>query len=337
MTLYEKARVQLRAAMDSEIESLDTQRSILGETEYWNQFKLIHSTYAKKVAEVDDAERSRRNIQQAKETGIKHDRPEQRYVDVMGQLKAQKMTEIISKLSECSSTERIDNLSTEDPFYHDKMDPIGTFERWWDEEMQSFPSYDYMQDFLRRVDINEQGFLVYKQASSITDNSSSTCFSEISVGEAIFGSNFDTRLTQQEMNLAEYQGILKETTFKTARQKSAEKRALQQTKIKMRSPLLASPDYVKSVENRKRKSAKQENIVSRLTDVIYAYDLNPELEALLIEHVEAVCVPLGLVKEDQYKPMLEQFLRYVDDNNRRLEIVRISIERGWRILSDGSI
>ena len=328
MTIYEKARIQLRNSMDSEIDKLDTRRSTIGEAEYWNQFKLIHSKYSDKVAEVDEAERSRRSIQQAKETGVAHDRPEQRYVDVMGQLKAQKLTELIAKLAECSSTDRIDNLSTADPFYYDKMDPIGTFERWWNEEMESFPSYDSMQDFLRRVTINEQGFLVFKEAG----------YEPHSAASSETGSEqVESRDSVQSMDFKQYQNILKEASFKTARQRAQERKEKEAQKIKLRSPLLATPDYIKSKQQRKRRMSVNEGIISRLSDIVYSYDLDVGLQDLLIEHIEYVCVPAGMCRDDQYRPMLEQFLRYVEDNNKRKHIVREAISRGWRILSDGTI
>lgn len=316
--------------METEIHSLDVVRSSIGETEYWSRFKDIQDKYSRKVAEVDDAERQHRSLQQAKETGISHDRPEQRYVDVMGQLKAQKITELISKLAECSSTARIDNLSTQDPFYFDKMDPIGTFERWWNEELESFPSYDYMQNFLRNVDINEHGFLIFKSTDDVKFSRKSSDIPDSS-------DSLSSRDSITSMNLREYEGIIKQAALKTTRQRSAEKRASQQKKARINSPLLANTDHHKEVMKRTKQARKFEFFANRLADIVYSYDLNPEVEVLLTDHIEQVCVPMGMLKEDEYRPMLEQFLRYVTDDKKRIEIIEQAILQHWRILSDGTV
>lgn len=320
MTIYEKARNKLRLAMEHDLHELDSRRSEIGEKLYWDSFKEIHSKFSAQLKQVDEAERQRQAFQQAEENGVSHVRSEQKYVDMMGQLKAQKLTEIIAALAECSSSSQVDNLTLTDPFYHDKLDPIGTFERWWDEEMQSLPSYEQMYNFLRRVSINEQGFIVYD--SDLPDIRLDQSCDELKVDTSTISS---------------YSGILKSSVMKTSKQRSSERKQQEMKKMKIQSPLLANSNHIQKRMKKQRQLDKQDQRVAVLEDIIYSYDLSPDLEGLLVEHAQYVCVPCGMIRDDQYKPMLEQFLRYVTDHNKRLHVVREAISRNWRILSDGTI
>lgn len=334
MTIYETARLKIQKEMNKVISALDDQRLTLGESEYWKQFQEIHSRFSKQIEEVDSAERQRRSLVQAEETGNSHDRPEQRYVDVLGQLKSQKLTELISALIECSSTSKISEVHPSDPFYHDKLDPIGTFERWWEEELQSLPSYADMQKFLSRVHINEQGFLVYDldedesdEAKSLTDKDNSY------INSFVLPKN-----EKERFNLvSEYIDILKPSVLQSARKNSNQKKNEKLEKAKSKVPLLATTGHVEKQFKRQRLVRKATSQVNLIEDIIRSYDLDPQLESLLIDHATMICIPSGMMRDDNYRPMLEQFLRYVQSPAERLHVVRTAISKNWRILSNGTI
>lgn len=333
MTIYEKSRLKIQKEMNKVISELDEQRLTLGETEYWKQFQEINGRYAKQIEEVDAAERQRRSLMQAGETGNSQDRPEQRYVDVLGQLKSQKLTELISALIECSNTTKVTEIHPSDPFYHDKLDPIGTFERWWQEELQNLPSYTEMQKFLDKVHINEEGFIVY----DMDEDEAEDVYTPVEDNSYLEVFSLPENKQQRAMLVSDYVDILKPSVLQSARKNSIEKKKERIEKAKSKVPLLASTGHVEKQFKRQRAVKKANAQLNLIEDIIRSYDLDPELEGLLIDHATLICVPSGMMRDDDYRPMLEQFLRYVQSPKERLHVVRTAISKNWRILSNGTI
>lgn len=319
MTIYEKERLRLREELDTKLAELDESRDIIGDKVYWKRVGEINSEYSSRVKEVDDAERSRRSMIQAEEH-VKHDRPEQTYVDILGQLKAEKLTQLINKLAMCGASK--ESVDINDPFYLDKVDPLSVFEKWWDEELVGLPSVDEIRDFLRRVDINSKGYITFN--SNDIDTAKSSSYKLISDKSIRADSNYNNILKSDVIN---------------SRNNAKQKKELAISRAKRAVPLLSRKDpeaYLKK-QNKIRKARQRSYLSDSLIDIVYAYGLDPDLESLLIEHIQNVCVLKGITRADQYRPMLEQFLRYVKDPQERLRVVRQAIDRNWRVLSNGSI
>ena len=68
-----------------------------------------------------------------------------------------------------------------------------------------------------------------------------------------------------------------------------------------------------------------------LCSIVDGYELNDELTHLLYDHIENVCIPKGLIHPDEYRHMLSQFLRFVDDKNRKAEVLK-ALKNNWRRL-----
>lgn len=306
MTIYDKQRSSLQQQMDVELSQLDSDRNSMSDVDYWKCFKQITDKYKDKLKSVDDAERLRNSLlttQSAKFGQSVYSRPEQGYADILGQLKAQKLSQLISKLSQISSNNEYLEPDISDPFYADKKDPISVFEQWWKDELSDFPSIHEVKDFLNRIDINDKGYIVFNDAVS-------SCVSSRS-------DSAEVMLPKSSHSARKY------------------KDQLELKKLKRKSPLLANT--IQSNRKAARKLSKSDEILSSFTNVINAYNLDEFTSDLLIEHAEKVCIVKGILHVDEYQHMLEQFLRYCTDYNERIKVIKRAIEKGWRVLSDGTI
>lgn len=323
MTVYEKRRLAARDNMDKELYQLDQQREHLGDKKYWQEFAEISKKYQNIVKEIDEAESTAESIVNANNSVVKHDRPEQNYVDILGQLKAAKLNSLLRALAEnASAATELETVDISDPFYLDKVNPIAAFERWWDKEISEYPSISDMKKFLDRVGINSKGYLVFNGEDTSESSES-----------------LESRKSVSEMNVAESQNLLRANVLKTSRQRAKERHKERGIALHKKMPLLALGDG-SEYEKRLRKAQRrkdQESWESSLCDVVEAYDLPVELADLLKEHIRNVCVIRGLTKVDEYKPMLEQFLRYETDPQARIAIVKRAIEKNWRVLSNGTV
>lgn len=305
MNKYERKLLKLQQQQDIELEYLDSQRHSMNDSEYWQEVSKVYKKYSELVAEVDSERRSSEAIIAAREGTHFNIRPEMRYSDVLSQLRGRKETELLFKLSQISSSNYNDvpfSVAVKDPFYMDKLDPMAVFKRWWDSYVSTFPSVSDVELMLKRVDVDEEGVLVFKEEEKAIDyheldeNSIDTSI----IREDIFCSRKKTRSARKE--LAEIQD-------RTAR---------------IRSPLASR--LVKEKDGKLK-----DNALSCLLPILGAYELPPETYDLLREHLTKVAIPKGLTKVDEYKPMLEQFFRNVPEDMRNAKI-REAISRRWRKL-----
>ena len=302
MTVFDRKRQQLRDAQDKEIQKLDEVRESIGDSSYWESVSNIYRKYSDLLVEIDSAERNKIALTAAKENTTIHKRPESTYADILGQLKAQKESELLLKLSQLDSNnvEKVTNAAVDmkDPFYLDKKDPLSVFENWWNEFVQQLPSVDEVRNFLKKIDISEFGAIYIKESKNFCKTENHNMPVE----------DVDTSLLKTDM-------------FQSARIRNSKKRAEKSRISRLRSPLL---------HNKSSKSSNTSNIES-LCHVVDSYGLPESTCDLLYEHIEKCCIPKGLTHVDKYTNMLEQFLRNVPENNRNTTI-SLAISRGWREL-----
>lgn len=302
MNRFEARKIQLRELQEKELAELDLQRLQIGDAQYWQRVSEVYKKYTDLVDEVEAEERSREAVVAAKEGTNINSRPEANYADILGQLKARKETELLLKLSQLETSHNnavtAANISREDPFYHDKLDPMSVFNRWWIDFLQTLPSVDEVQSFLKKIDISEYGAIYVKDVA----------VEDVQTHEA---REVDTSL-------------LKDDLFKSRKEVKKEQKKQSARKDRLRRPMLNRlDDYKKSKTVRDR--------VADLQVIVDAYDLPPYTVKLLYEHIEKCCVPKGLLHVDEYQNMLEQFLRNVYPQQRDSTIA-IAIEKGWRRL-----
>ena len=302
MNRFESRKLQLRELQEKELAELDLRRLEIGDAAYWQQVSEVYKKYTELVDEVEAEERSRQSVIAAKEgTGIDV-RPEANYADILGQMKARKESELLLKLSQVETSKNnavtAANLATSDPFYQDKIDPMSVFARWWNEFLQTLPSVDDVQAFLKRIDTSEYGAIYLK------DN------------------------TVEQVQSAERReadtSLLKESLFISRKQRNKDAKAEKARISRLRTPMLSRMDKY-------QKSKKVNDMAEALRQVVDAYDLPTYTCKLLNDHIDKCCVPKGLLHVDEYQNMLEQFLRNVPEDKRNSTIA-VAIEKGWRKL-----
>lgn len=302
MNKFEAKKMQLRELQEKELAELDLQRLELGDSKYWQLVSEVYKKYTALVDEVESEERSRESVVAAKENTDIDKRPELSYSDVLGQMKARKETELLLKLSRVESSRNnavtAANISREDPFYQDKLDPLSVFNRWWFDFLQTLPSVDEVQAFLKKIDISEYG-AIYVKDLTVTD------------------------IQTHESREADV-SLLKNELFKPRKEIKKEQKQLDLRKKRLKRPMLNKLSEYKS-------SKPIRDQVADLRTIVDAYDLPPYTTQLLYDHIEKCCVPKGLLHVDEYQNMLEQFLRNVYPQQRDSTIA-IAIEKGWRKL-----
>ena len=321
MNIFERKRIKLQSDMDSSLNALDRIRESIGESEYWERLTSIHNDYSEQLKEIDKSERFKESLDAAKEQKTTVVRPEQSYTDVLSQLKAQKINDLLKKLSAIAANLNVVKVDPSDPFYEDKMHPLDTFERWWQEELRSLPSVHQVRNFLNKIDINDYGFIYFD------DNRPE--LPELESYESVSNKLFSDFVPRNN--------LIKPDLIKSRRMKLREANQASIAKKAKKAPLLYrghEEEYEKRQREIRAASRLQETINS-LSDVVSSYSLSVELEDLLIEHIEKVAAVKGLVHVDKYRSMLEQFLRYVKDEDERIDIVKKAIINNWRILSNG--
>ncbi len=317
MNVYERRRLHLRDQMDDELSRLNSHRETMTNKDYWDTFAAITNKYRDLTAEVDEAEKAAEALVNVKNTGVHHDRKEQSYVDVVGQLKAKKTTELLKTLASLP-TNATSEVDSSDPFYLDKLDPIAVFERWWDEKLSEYPSVAELKDYLDSIYINDSGYLTSKEVNLPCQPSEAHL---------------------KVMNSNEINNLLKMNVMASSQKRKRDEQKALGLKMHKKVPLLAKGDgseYIKK-RNKLNRTSTISRSASKLVDVVESYCLPIDLSDLLIRHIYEVCVPMGILKEDAYKPMLEQFLRFEQDPKRRIEIVEKAIQKNWRILSNGTV
>lgn len=300
MNSYELRRQKLRAEQEKDIGELEKLRSTMTDKQYWDSIADIYDNYSKQLAELDSEERTRESLAAAA-NGQVYKRPEATYQDALGQLKAQKESELLMKLSQLDTnsinmvTEA--DISIKDPFYLDKKDPMSVFERWWVEYVSTLPSITEVRAFLNSIDLNEYG-VIYVKTPEVVESKAKTGY----VNEAA--------------------NILKSSVLESSRKKRAALKKEQERKKRLKSPLIArlhTPKYSNT------------DVLDSFKAIISSYDLPASTMDLLEEHAEECCIPKGIVHVDHYKNMIEQFLRNVAEPDRDRQI-KIAINRGWREL-----
>lgn len=318
MLMFEKRRLGLQRNMEEELGVLDSKRSELTNKQYWSEFKQISDKYKKLLDEVYDAEKAFEVTHSNANKPREYSRSEQGYAEVLGQLKAAKMNSLLKALMDIPTRET-ECVDKNDPFYLDKVDPISVFERWWDEKIKEYPSVEEIKDFLSRVGINSKGYIVYDFSKEEADQ-------------------LDKRLSVEAMDKREIQNILKASVVKSAHMRAREHQQASEDGIRKKMPLLATGDakaYVKKLRKLKEVD-RLESTCCKLHDIVSAYNLPTDLEALLFEHIDEVCVYSNMTRDDEYRPMLEQFLRFVKDPEERKSVVAKAIDHSWRVLSNGT-
>lgn len=306
MNKFERQRQRVEHEYENELEQLNRLRDNIESSEYWSKYGELASKYKEMLDDIDSQQRAHAALSAAKESPKQIQRPEASYMDIVGQLKATKLSELISELASIP-TQDIEEVDINDPFYLDKKEPLNVFERWWLDELEELPSVAEIREFLSRIHINRKGYITYdiESDSSIDDKP---------------------------------EDILKVNCIKSSKDLRKERKAAQIRRVKTRMPLLAGKDpnkYIKAVKasNRTKDNAER---ATALISVVDSYDLPVELSDLLYTHIENVCIPKGMLRVEQYQPMLEQFLRFVPDNKDRVKVVKESIHRNWRVLSNGT-
>ncbi len=313
MNIFESRRQDLRNQMDHELGKLDSLRHEMSDAEYWRKVSAIHSRYSRELKDVDEAERTHESLIGIKEKTHIQDRPEATYADVLGQLKAEKETEMLLQLSQLDSgkvkTSTEVALDMKDPFYFDKKDPLSVFNRWWVDFVSTLPSVDEVRAFLRKIKLDEFGVIYFDEQRS----------------DSI------VRTTEFEFQEMKNDALLRAEILKTNRQRMKEIKEEKARKMRLRSPLLANDAKFNKSLKAKDKAAKTQRTRDALYAIVDAYGLPENICDLLYEHIDKVCVPSGMIHVDKYKNMLEQFLRNVEPYRRESEIKR-AISRRWRSL-----
>lgn len=312
MNKYEKARLAMMKSYEAELSELDLMRTTLSEKEYWDQYNEIISDYNEKIHNLDAQQRADEVMLQGKNSKNSV-RPEASYPELVGQLKAEKMASLIADLSRVASEYRDVEISPDDPFYDDKKNPLDVFERWWLQEMDKLPSVAEVKDFLSRIHINSRGYIVFDYETEAVQESPSTILADTTVRDSI-----------------------KASLKKTAKQKKAEAAQAELQRYKRNNPLMAK--YAESILAARKKvksAAKRNQYANSLHSIVEAYTLPESLSDLLHTHIDKVCIPKGLIHVDKYQSMLDQFLRYVQTDTERKQVINQAIKKGWRILSNG--
>lgn len=306
---FDVARQQLRDEMDLALQQLEGKYSIQN-PDYWKALKSVQSEFTDKLREVDEAERFHQQSLAQKEQDNPLLTPEQKYVNEARRMKRIKLDSLINKLISCSSSGNVADVDPQDPFYLDKTDPLGVFERWWESAMSDLPSLDELHKFLDKIDINDRGFITFDAQAD------------------------DLSKANQPFNVVK----LKTGIMRSAAEARKQQKQLEIDRLKRRSPLLAKKDpeaYLKK-QNKLKSAAKAAGKVSALDNILASYGLPLELEDLLQKHLEDVFIFRSKGRPEEYKEMLELFLRNVTDPQQRIYAVRKCIQNNWGNLQYGA-
>ena len=308
---FEQDRLKIQRDMELQLNALDANRDNMSDTEYWNEIKSIHKQFSDRLSEVDEAQRFHDAELRQREREDASEPIEYDYAKVVGQLKRQKMEYLINKLVSCSGNGLLVDVDPNDPFYLDKKDPISVFERWWNEALSQYPSADELKDFLSKIDINDEGFITFNDRNKSN--------------ERIYPVSYDSR------------PLIKPEVMRSAAETRKLRKQQEMEKLRKRSPLLARKDPKGYLAKQKRlKAAAQKvNRANHLIDIMRAYGLPLDLEALLEEHLLCVYALKSSGREEDYINMLQMFLRNTVDHQQRLNAVKLCIQRCWRDLNNG--
>lgn len=315
MDSRDRERQDILYNYEKALANLDRQRDTLGEVKYWQQYKSISDEYNSQIADLEAKGRAQISLDKAKSatTASNNQRPEYTYSDVAHQLKTEKIADLVAQLVAIESKYRDRQIDPRDPFYEDKKNPLEVFERWWNEELEKLPSIVQIRNFLSRISINEFGYIVY-------DFDSPDKFTEKTLAK----------------EAAEKSERIKAAISERVRKRNKAKKEQARKKLIEKYPLRAKHiDKFEAQRKQDLRESKQFSNAEVLYSIVDAYTLPEELCDLLYDHIDKVCVPKGLTHVDKYQPMLEQFLRFVQDPQERLAVVDKSIRKGWRILSNG--
>lgn len=309
---FEKQRQSLLTTYEAELNELDSNRDNITNTEYWKTYKSITTQYQAKLKQIDAQQRAQEALQASTQSNSAT-RPEATYSEVAGQLKAEKMAQLISDLINISSDAANVQVDPSDPFYQNKKNPLDVFEHWWVVELEQLPSISEIRKFLSSIYIDDRGYI---RCDHVADSNETVA--DVISDDALRAS-------------------IRASVLQTAKERKAAKQKQQTARMRRRYPLLAKSDKALQQRQRKAKSIQRANsCIAQLESVVDAYALSEDLSDLLYEHIEKVCVPKGMLHVDEYQPMLERFLTYVTSDKERKEVVRRSIQREWRVLSNGS-
>ena len=309
---FEKQRQSLLITYEAELNELDGSRDNISNTEYWKKYKSITTQYQTKLKQIDAQQRAQEALHSSAQANTSV-RPEATYSEVVGQLKAEKMAQLIADLINISSEESNVQVDPSDPFYQNKKNPLDVFEHWWVTELEQLPSVSEVRKFLSCIYIDRKGYI---RCDHVADDSSAA--SEVVSDDALRAS-------------------IRSSVLQTAKERKVARQQQQVARMRRKYPLLARDDKLLKQRRQKAKSAQRRNsCIAQLESVVDAYGLSEDLSDLLYEHIEKVCVPKGMLHVDEYQPMLEKFLTYVNSDKERKYIVQRSIQHEWRVLSNGS-
>ena len=302
---------------EQELADLDSKREILGEIDYWKQYKTISAKYSEELNDLESKGRAQASLDKAKSSSSMaysvDKRPEYTYSDVAHQLKTEKISDLIAQLVSVDSKYRDRQVDPRDPFYEDKKNPLDVFERWWNEELSNLPSITQIRNFLSRISINEFGYIVY-------DFDSPDKFTDDAIAK-------EAQEKSDRIKAAISERVKKRNKVK---KEQARKKLIEKYPLRVK--------HIDKFEQQRKQDLRQSNYAAKaevLYAIVDAYTLPEDLCDLLYDHIDKVCIPKGLTHVDKYQPMLEQFLRFVQDPQERLAVVDKSIRKGWRILSNG--
>ena len=309
---FEKQRQSLLVAYEAELNELDSSRDNISNAEYWKEYKSITTQYQTKLKEIDAQQRAQEALRSSTQASTSV-RPEATYSEVVGQLKAEKMAQLIADLISISSQESSAQADPSDPFYQNKNNPLDVFEHWWVIELEQLPSVSEVRKFLSCIYIDSKGYI---RCDRVANDSNTT--SEVVSDDALRAS-------------------IRSSVLQTAKERKVARQRQQAARMRRKYPLLAKDDKLLQQRRQKAKSAQRRNsCIAQLESVVDAYELSEDLSDLLYEHIEKVCVPKGMLHVDEYQPMLEKFLTYVTSDKERKHVVQRSIQHEWRVLSNGS-
>lgn len=311
MNSRDRERQDILTRYEKELAELDSNRVSLGEVGYWKKYKEISANYNRILNDFESKGRVQISLDKSKSSSNK--RPEYTYSDVAHQLKTEKIADLVAQLVSIDSKYRDRQIDPSDPFYEDKKNPLDVFERWWNEELDKLPSILQIRNFLSRISINEFGYIVY-------DFDSPDKFTEESL-------NNEAKEQSERLKAALSERVKRRNKI---RKEQARKKLL--NKYPLRAKHIDKLESQRKQDLRESKDVAKANILYAIVD---AYTLPEDLCDLLYEHIDKVCIPKGLTHVDEYQPMLEQFLRFVQDPQERLAVVDKSIRKGWRVLSNG--
>lgn len=318
LNYYQRQRQRYHTEYQAELSQLDKRfADNRNSPEYWETYKSIIEKYNKIFEQIDSNERDNDIFIQAKEGRSTTERPEATYADKLGQLKGEKMRRLSVKLYQVTSSDTYKERKAHGISHEAVIDPISTFEEWWNDYLLSYPSIESVVNFLNHIDLDSTGYLMY-------------CDNEIENPQS--NPTDDYVQSSATATISGYR-----QTYGNMRGHRKTKATLQQ-EFRKRNPILAAlPDkgeHARSLDRKRKSFETMSKLEQEFSSVVDAYELSVDVRDLLYDHI-SVCISKGMYKIDDYRSMLEQFLRFVPSDKERIYIIERAIQQKWKVLSNG--